>query len=65
MIIDVIDEIETIKGLQRCYSLLVEDGEHRNYKPDPTVDLALVIQEKLEKLQALLNGHKCGVTVDD
>lgn len=52
--IDIIDEIDTLKGLELCFYLLVKDGEHKLYKPDPINDLSIIIREKLDKISAMV-----------
>lgn len=55
--IDILDEIDRIKGLQACFALLVSHGEHSNYNPDPIEDLSIVIDERFDKLTAMVKEY--------
>lgn len=54
-VVDLLDALDRLKGLNSCLSLLIRDGEHRNYKPDPTEDLTMTIDDKINDVTKMLN----------
>ena len=52
--IDIIDELDSLKGLELCFYLLMRDGDHKLYKPDPIDDLSIIIREKLDKISDMV-----------